>query len=210
MAKVQGDQNVGGRGTLSEDVLVEAACRIVAERGLDGLTMRILAQELRVTQMATYHWVKSKNELLALMVNHVLSEVEIPNTEQGPWNRRLADLTERHMEALARYPGLANYALSTGKETSPGLRLAAAKIDILMSAGLSVDDAMLAYATIWSYMLGRLHVVEAQRSGGRRLENLIGVRKVKKWRGQDYVRFAIRSIISGVALEFDLPADWED
>lgn len=58
--------------TLSEEDICEfreqlcaAACRLFAERGTDGVTMRALAEAMGISPMKPYHYFRDKDEILA-------------------------------------------------------------------------------------------------------------------------------------------------
>src|SRR6266545_4890979 len=63
------------RAGLTKDQVFQAAVRVADERGIAALTMRNLAQELGVEAMSLYHHVADKGEVLAGMVDVVVSEI---------------------------------------------------------------------------------------------------------------------------------------
>src|SRR5215211_4797340 len=90
---------------LSEDLIVDAALRLIRRNGAAKLTMRDLAAELGVSSMAAYYHVANKRELFALVAEHVYAEVEVPSSEL-PWDERLLTLSRERRRAIQRYPGL--------------------------------------------------------------------------------------------------------
>lgn len=54
---------------ISREEIIETARRIVAEQGVDRLTMRRLATEIGSTPMALCHHVRDKEELLVLLLD---------------------------------------------------------------------------------------------------------------------------------------------
>ncbi|MGO4301770.1 TetR/AcrR family transcriptional regulator [Leifsonia sp. RAF41] len=113
------DGSTAPRQTLTIERIVAEGVALADSAGLDGLSMRTLAQLLGVVPMALYKHVANKDELLDGMVDRVWAEVEAPSPDLG-WrdalHRRsvsLRDALLRHrwavgmMEARLR-PGLAN------------------------------------------------------------------------------------------------------
>lgn len=109
------------RQALSVDRVVSTGLEAADRDGLDGLSMRSLAQTLGVVPMALYKHVANKEDLLDGMVDRVWAEVEAPDAALG-WReamrRRsisLRDALRRHrwavglMESRMR-PGPANLA----------------------------------------------------------------------------------------------------
>ena len=58
------------RGSLTREVIVEAAIDVIDEAGLEGLTMRRLGAALAVDAMAVYGYFTGKAELLDAVVEH--------------------------------------------------------------------------------------------------------------------------------------------
>jgi len=96
------------RPGLSEDIIVEAAKRLLAERGVDGLTMRALSDRLGVALGATYRHVPNKHALLQLVARSLYNDVCQVDDESDPLARVKAVMLEvRRM--FASYPGMAAY-----------------------------------------------------------------------------------------------------
>ncbi|MGH1526704.1 TetR/AcrR family transcriptional regulator C-terminal domain-containing protein [Leifsonia sp. L25] len=107
------------RATLTADRVIDAGLALADADGLDGLSMRTLAQRLGVVPMALYKHVSNKDELIDGMVDRVWAEVEPPSPPfawRDAMRRRAASLRSallRHrwavglMESRMR-PGLAN------------------------------------------------------------------------------------------------------
>jgi AcrR family transcriptional regulator len=71
------------RAGLTKDQVFRAAVRVADEGGIAALTMRRLAEELGVEAMSLYHHVADKDEVLAGMVDVVVSEISTHVTEIG-------------------------------------------------------------------------------------------------------------------------------
>ena len=72
---------------LTREKVVRAALRLLDKVGLDGLTLRKLAADLRVQAPALYWHFKNKQELLDEMATCVLAKAieEILPGQQGDW-----------------------------------------------------------------------------------------------------------------------------
>src|SRR4029450_7122996 len=83
------------RAGLTKDQVFQAAVRVADESGIAALTMRNLAQELGVEAMSLYHHVAAKGEVLAGMVDVVVSEISArvadigapPGGADGKWKQ---------------------------------------------------------------------------------------------------------------------------
>ena len=90
----------GARRTkFTRDEIAAAAVKIADEEGFDALSMRRLALELDAGTMTLYHYVRTKDELLAIVNDSVMGELIVPDGEL-PTDWRGRDLG--HRSSLAR------------------------------------------------------------------------------------------------------------
>src|SRR6201992_2671800 len=90
------------RTPLSRARVLQAAVTLADEAGLDGFSMRGLAQELGVVPMALYKHVANKEELLDGMVDIVFSEMQAPSPGED-WRSGLQRRALSAREALKRH-----------------------------------------------------------------------------------------------------------
>jgi TetR/AcrR family tetracycline transcriptional repressor len=140
--------------SLTEEQIVEAAVRLAGSVRLANVTMRALADELGVPVMTIYNYVPSKDALYDLVMDSVLRTVRVPGPDEGAWEERLKGLEREARAALTMFPGL-----SLDRRNSPeGLRLAEGVLSILASAGFDEHEASLAYATLFTFMIGQIDI----------------------------------------------------
>ena len=72
------------RERLDVDKIVAGGIALADEEGVDGLTMRRLAEQLGFKVMALYNHVANKDELLRLMVDAVGGSIPIPPDDEEP------------------------------------------------------------------------------------------------------------------------------
>ena len=86
--------------------LAAAAIRIADTEGLDALSMRRLAVELGAGTMTLYHYVRTKDELLTLVVDEVMGEVVLGPHEPMPseWRDAVTLIAQRTHDAVMRHP----------------------------------------------------------------------------------------------------------
>ena len=97
----------GGRSrTTSRDELVRAAIEIIDAQGLEAVSMRTLGRSLGVSTMGLYRYVRTKEELLALVPEHLLAptaEAVLRSDSSATALRVVADglraVLERHPHA---------------------------------------------------------------------------------------------------------------
>ena len=90
----------------NRDDIAAAAIRIADSEGFEAVSMRRLAAELEAGTMSLYHYVRTKDELLTLIVDAVLAEVVVPAGQSMPsdWRVAITLIATRTRDALRRHP----------------------------------------------------------------------------------------------------------
>jgi TetR/AcrR family tetracycline transcriptional repressor len=199
---------------LSEDDIVRAAFRLARRTGLNKLTMRGLAEELGVTPMAAYYYVKNKHDLVMLAADAVLRSIDVPRQDGRSWEEQLRDLYVAIHDEVSAYPGVGS-VLADLWRTSEGRRLVAATQEILLDAGFDERTTVLAHSTLHSYLYGRFSIEsyfrdrQAKRAAAgepRRSQTTVLTRTqpfLKGLHGDDYVKFALDTVIAGLKAELE-------
>ncbi|MEH1099696.1 TetR/AcrR family transcriptional regulator C-terminal domain-containing protein [Micromonospora sp. CPCC 205561] len=92
---------------LSRERIVDEAVTLLDGDGIDGLTMRRLAQRLGVTPTALYWHVKTKDDVLDLAVDQIFGDVRLPPAV-GDWRDDVRTLARDWRAAILRHPWAAN------------------------------------------------------------------------------------------------------
>ena len=97
---------IARRPRFTRESIAVAAMRIADTEGFGAVSMRRIATELDAGTMTLYHYVRTKDELLSLVVDSMMGEVVIPSTEPIPtdWRAALTMVAERTRAALERHP----------------------------------------------------------------------------------------------------------
>ncbi|GLY23522.1 TetR/AcrR family transcriptional regulator C-terminal domain-containing protein [Micromonospora sp. NBRC 101691] len=88
---------------LTRQRIVDAAVALLDEHGIDGLTMRRLAQMLDVTPTALYWHVKTKDDVLDLALDHVFGNVPLPEATDD-WRGDARTLIRNWRAVMLRHP----------------------------------------------------------------------------------------------------------
>jgi AcrR family transcriptional regulator len=94
------------RPRFTREEIAATAIRIADAEGFDAVSMRRLAAELGVATMSLYHYVRTKDELLALVMDEIMGEVVLPPDEPLPsgWRDALTVIARRSRDAMRRHP----------------------------------------------------------------------------------------------------------
>jgi TetR/AcrR family transcriptional regulator, tetracycline repressor protein len=142
-----------GKEQLSQERILAAARALVEEEGLDGLSMRRLAQELDVWPMSVYRYFRDKDELLDAVAAEAAEDFELPEG-RGSWRAQITQLLEQARGRLAGAPpGLAT-RLPRAFFAPGALRLSEAAMAILVDTGFAEREAASAWRALWSYTFG--------------------------------------------------------
>jgi AcrR family transcriptional regulator len=142
------------RGQLTRERVVAEALAVIAEDGVQALTMRRLADRLGVVPGALYHHVRNKQRLQDLVLDNVLAEVDVHLDASLDWPDQLKVLAGRLRQVLEDHPGVAGI-LKTRDPLGPhSLALAEAFLEPLQAAGFGDRDAGLAFFLLVDYTVG--------------------------------------------------------
>ena len=98
-----------GRGpaaALSRDQIADTALAIADTEGIDAVSIRRIARELRSGAMSLYHYFDSRDELLELMADRIAAEMVVPGELPGDWREALRAVARQSRAAFARHPWL--------------------------------------------------------------------------------------------------------
>ncbi|MGH3374273.1 MAG: TetR family transcriptional regulator [Actinoallomurus sp.] len=101
------------RARLSRETVVDGALALTDAEGLEGLTIRRLAQHLGVTPMALYWHFKNKDQLLDGLADRLWSLIDTDVDAALPWPKRLRILMESMVDVLRAHPPVVPLLAST-------------------------------------------------------------------------------------------------
>jgi TetR/AcrR family tetracycline transcriptional repressor len=124
---------------LDEQAIVAAALDIIAERGVQGLSMRVLSERLGVALGATYRHVPNKHELLRLVAAELYARIKPADDCADEFDQAKRVMIQIH-DMLAAYPGMAAHIAQNVPEFTSA-RVANLITGPLRAAGLSRAEA---------------------------------------------------------------------
>ena len=154
-------------GSVTRELVVETALRIVEDDGYEQLTVRGLAAHMGVAPMTLYHHVSNKDDLLDEVVDRLLERTWRPpgKMEKGPWTW-LGEAAERLRQFLADQPAALQVYLSHPVVLPSALARMDEMLRALRLSGLDEQEARRAYAAVHSYTVG-FAALQASRADWR-------------------------------------------
>jgi len=124
------------RDPITRDVIVETALRILDSEGLDGLSMRRIAEELDTGAASLYWHVGSKDGLLDLVFDHVIGEQHIPDPDPAHWQEQLKQVARTQRATILRHRDIVAVSLGRIPMGPNALRYAERVLAILRAGGV--------------------------------------------------------------------------
>ncbi|KPM55380.1 TetR family transcriptional regulator [Frankia sp. R43] len=132
-------------GGLSTERIIGAALDVLREDGLDALTVRAVAERLGTSNASLYRHIASRDELIALIGDHVMGDIRIGRTGRG-WRADIEVLMSEMRRVILNQP-LPDAAGRNMHGYGPNmLRFVNAAVTAFDSAGLPRAEAV--YTTI--------------------------------------------------------------
>jgi AcrR family transcriptional regulator len=142
------------RPRLTRERVVTEALAVIAQDGIQALTMRSLAARLGVVPGAVYHHVRNKQQLQDLVLDNVLAEVDVHLDHALGWTEQLKVLAHRLRQVLEGHAGVAGILKSRDPLGPHSLALAEAFLEPLRAAGFGDREAGLAFFLLVDYTVG--------------------------------------------------------
>ncbi len=102
------------RAGLSRDDIAAAALRIADEEGFEAVSMRRVARELGAGTMTLYHYVRNKDELVAVMADRMMAEVVVEGELPESWRDAISQIARNSRDAFIRHPWAITHMFNTG------------------------------------------------------------------------------------------------
>jgi AcrR family transcriptional regulator len=141
------------RRLLTAERVIEGAVGLADEIGINGFTIRKLADAIDVKPMTIYHHVPNKEAIIDGMVDRVFSEIDLPAVNVD-WRSAILVRSRSMRKVLAKHPWASPLMES---RTSPGtatLRHHDAVLGCFRTAGFSLEATGHAYAVVDAFLYG--------------------------------------------------------
>jgi AcrR family transcriptional regulator len=132
------------RTPITRDSIVEAALAVLDRDGLEGLSMRRVAEELKTGAASLYWHVKNKDELLQLIFERTTQEIVFPPPDPQRWKEQVRQLAYDIRDVMRRHRDLARISLGRIPSGPTIARVTEWIFELLRPAG--IPDQVIAYA----------------------------------------------------------------
>jgi AcrR family transcriptional regulator len=160
------------RPKFTRDQIATTALAIADSEGFAAVSMRRIAGELGAGTMTLYYYVRTKDELVALMDDAIMSEVLIPADEfPTHWYEALTAVALRTWDVLMRHPW-ALYSLQNAQAGPNAMRHFEQSLAALAGTGLDSPAKFALLAVVDDFVHGNvLRVAEFRTAGERPMDD---------------------------------------
>jgi AcrR family transcriptional regulator len=142
------------RDPITQEAIVETALRILDSEGLEGLSMRRVAEELDTGAASLYWHVGSKDGLLDLLFDHVIGEQQIPHPDPPRWQEQLKEVARLQRATILRHRDIVAVSLGRIPMGPNALRYSESVLAILRAGGVPDDLAVSGYQLLIAVVNG--------------------------------------------------------
>jgi AcrR family transcriptional regulator len=157
--------------------IVEAAVAVADQEGLEGLSMRRVADRLGVGTMSLYRYVPGKAELLDLMLDAVSAETARPVHQPGAWRDGLAQVARENLSLYRRHPWL--LGVSTGRPPLGPNVIAKYDYELRAVEGVGLTDVEM--DSVLTLVLGYIHGAAARAADAAAESSRTGISDQDWW-----------------------------
>src|ERR1700724_3583662 len=104
------------KSRLTRQKIAAVALGIADREGFEAVSMRRVARELKAGTMSLYYYVKTKDDLIAVMDDALMGEALLPSLPRD-WRRAMMEIAKRTHAVFIRHP----WALGAMLLAPPGL-----------------------------------------------------------------------------------------
>jgi AcrR family transcriptional regulator len=188
---------------LDTDRIAAAGLAVAQAKGLEGFTMRAVAEALGVTPMALYHHVKDKAALAALIIDKGIRDNPLP-AATGRWQDDLCGMALWSRRGMAKNPIVIHLRRAYHVWTPSMLRISQQWLELWRQSGLQDRHALQA-ATLSGMTMTGLIMEEAifQKLKWPSDETLGAMPEIRRMFAADHDREAefelvVRALIEGL------------
>jgi AcrR family transcriptional regulator len=140
------------KSRLSREKIAVAALAIADKEGFEAVSMRRVAQDLNVGTMSLYYYVKTKNDLIAVMDDALMGEALVPSLPQN-WKEAMMEIARRTHAVYMRHP----WALAAMLSAPPGInamRHIEQCLDALAKTSMTTKQKFMLLAMVDDFVFG--------------------------------------------------------
>jgi AcrR family transcriptional regulator len=151
------------------EAITAAAIKILDSEGLEGLSMRRVAEAVNTGPASLYWHVGSKDGLLDLVFDQVIGELTVPEPDGDRWKKQLKEVALDQRAMILRHRDVVAISMGRIPMGPNALRYTEKVVSILRAGGvpgdLAVSGYLLLFAVVNGFTMDELHPVTGTGDG---------------------------------------------
>lgn len=143
---------------LTLESIVEVALAVVSADGAHALTMRRVAEELNTGAASLYRHVGGRDELIALVVDHVLGTMDPIQPTKDDWRATMEDAARTFRSHLYEHLNVVPLMRSAQMLGPNSMAAREVVLSTLIGRGLKAEDAISAYLAIVHFAVANVQL----------------------------------------------------
>ncbi len=143
---------------LTKQTILQAALKLVGDKGFDALSMRQLGRELNIEAMSIYHYFKNKDDLLdglhSLMMQYIFKIMKSDLSQDQSWEARARSFAAAYRIVGRRHPHVFRIVAQRPLIMDEAIQTGHTLMDALRKSGFTDNDAIVAYRSITCFVAG--------------------------------------------------------
>jgi TetR/AcrR family transcriptional regulator, tetracycline repressor protein len=139
---------------LSTQQIQSTALMLIEQHGLETLSMRSLAKELKVDPMAIYHHIPNKSALLNNIYNAVVADLLEQLHPSQDWQENLKQIVRLFRDLAKKYPRLTPSLIASSHAVENMTRLLDRIYQQFLEAGFDQITTLQASDTLFAFITG--------------------------------------------------------
>ncbi len=148
--------------------ITNAAMELADQAGLEGLSMRSLAERLEAGTMTLYRYVADRDDLLDLILDRAFSEIRIPTRATKDWRKDVTSVAVATRATMLRHPWLATLLIRRPTLGPNYLRWFEFVLSSTASIGRNLDAQLNMVGIIWAFIFGSVTYEAGEMENNRR------------------------------------------
>ena len=149
----QTENHKKSKANLSKELIIQTALRMIEENGLEGFSLRKLAQKLNCEAMSIYYHMKNKEQILDQIVDFLISKINFKNQVNDP-KEQLMYIAKQWRKLSQEYPKFFPILAVHPLNTDIGYNFMNGILLVFKNANLTVKDASYFLRILNYYLIG--------------------------------------------------------
>jgi len=136
------------------EAITDAAIKVLDSEGLEGLSMRRVADALNTGPASLYWHVGSKDGLLDLVFDQIIGEMDVPAPQGDRWKEQLKEIALSQRATILRHRDLVAISMGRIPMGPHALHYTERVVGVLRAGGVPDDLAVSGYLLLFALVNG--------------------------------------------------------